>query len=434
VTDPPNQRRMRRHAQKELSMTRTLLLLIVATVGAAKPSLAQNVVLDWNKIATTAIVSQGGKPSTTASVWFAYAQIAVHDAVNAVDRRFKPFYYKGVAPDGASAEAAAIAAAHRVLVHYFPAQAAGLDEQYQSSLANLSVDDESKSQGVDAGEAAAQALIEARENDGLEADIPYEPQEGPGFWQPTPPGFLPGLTPWLGQMQPFTMTSAFQFLPKGPTPLDSTRWARDYEQVRILGDAGSTVRTPEQSEIGLFWTEHTAQQYSRTFRSLAVDYDLDLDETARMMAILWTGFADAGIACWNGKYFYGFWRPVTAIRAGGGNPDLVADPNWTPLGTTPNHPEYPAAHGCVTGAVSELIAGYFHTTQVHIVVDSAVTNTTHVFENTNDLFNEVFWARIYAGFHYRHSMIDGHSVGRHVAQQLLRHHFRRVRHEPSSED
>src|SRR5262249_10337303 len=109
---------MRRHAQKELSMTRTLLLLIVATVGAAKPSLAQNVVLDGNKIATAASVSQGGKPLATEWVWFAYAQIAVHDAVNAVDRRFKPFYYKGVAPDGASAEAAAIAAAHRVLVHY----------------------------------------------------------------------------------------------------------------------------------------------------------------------------------------------------------------------------------------------------------------------------------------------------------------------------
>src|SRR5262249_31741847 len=129
-----------------------------------------------------------------------------------------------------------------------------------------------------------------------------------------------------------------------------------------------------------------------------------------------------------------FWRPVTAIRAGGGTPDLIADPSWTPLATTPNHPEYPAAHGCVTGVVSQLIAGYFQTMQVHVVVDSTVTGTTHVFEDTNDLFNEVFWARIFAGFHYRHSLSDGHLLGKHVAHQLLRHHFRRVRHEPSSDD
>src|SRR5262249_23415096 len=220
-------------------MRRTLLLVILATVETVRPSLAQNVVLDWNKIATSAIVTQGGKPSTTAAVWFAYTHIAVYDAVNAVDRRFKPFYFNGEAPDGASAEAAAIAAAHRVLVHYFPAQTAALDTHYQSSLANLSVDDDSKSKGVDIGEAAARTLIEARENDGLEADVPYEPPDGPGFWQPTPLGFLRALTPWLGQMRPFTMTSPSQFLPKGPTPLDSKRWVRDYEQVRLLGDVSS---------------------------------------------------------------------------------------------------------------------------------------------------------------------------------------------------
>jgi len=146
-----------------------------------------------------------------------------------------------------------------------------------------------------------------------------------------------------------------------------------------------------------------------------------------MMAILWTGFADATIGCWNAKYTYNFWRPVTAIRAGGGNSVLIADANWTPLGSTPNHPEYPAAHGCVTAAVSDLIRDYFGTRKVHIVTDSLAFSDgvhTHTFEDTQDLFDEVFWARIYAGFHYHHSLEDGGKLGGKVSRQLLRTRFR----------
>lgn len=188
----------------------------------------------------------------------------------------------------------------------------------------------------------------------------------------------------------------------------------------------STRRTPSQTEIGLFWTDQPAQQYARAFGYLAANYSLSVQDTARLMAILWTGAADAYIGCWNGKYTYSFWRPVTAIEAGGGNPDLVADSVWLPLGTTPNHPEYPAAHGCVTGAVSHLIEGYFGTPKVHIVVDSLVFpdgTHTHVFEDTHDLFREVFWARIYSGFHFHHSLHDGGELGKKVAHQLLRDHF-----------
>src|SRR5208283_5090476 len=148
-------------------------------------------------------------------------------------------------------------------------------------------------------------------------------------------------------------------------------------------------------------------QYARAFNYLAENQKLDVAESTRLMAILWTGFADAAIGCFNGKYHYSFWRPVTAIPDGGGNAALTADPGWMALGITPNHPEYPAAHACVTGAVSHLIEGYFRTPKVHLVVDSlAFTDGvhTHVFENTNDLFGEVFWARIYAGFHYYHSL------------------------------
>jgi len=407
------------------SFIRTTLIFPSLLLASAACQ-AQNVVTDWNKIASTTIVAKGSKASSTASVWFAYTSIAVYDAVNSVQREFEPFYYKAQAPGNASAEAAAVAAAHRVLVNYFPAQQAALDAQFSESLSKITAPTQPKAAGVAVGEAAAAALIAARVGDGLEANVPYTPGSGPGVWQPTPPKFAPALTPWLGQMRPFTMKSAGQFLPGGPTPLDSDEWTDDYQEVRVLGEASSTIRTPEQSEIGLFWTEHTAQQYARAFGYLVQNYSLNLMDSSRLMAILWTGFADSAIGCWNAKFTYSFWRPVTAIRAGGGNPDLAADPAWTPLGTTPSHPEYPAAHGCVTGAVSTLIKDYFGTHNVHVVVDSLAFSDglhTHTFDDTRDLFDEVFLARIYAGFHYRHSLEDGHALARKVSRQLLQRHF-----------
>jgi len=403
----------------------TLIFAALSLASLACP--AQNVVTDWNKIASTTIVAKGGKASSTASVWFAYTSIAVYDAVNSAQREFQPFYYKAQAPRNASAEAAAAAAAHRVLANYFPAQQVALDSQFNDSLARINATSEAQAAGVTVGEAAAAALIAARTGDGLEADVPYTPGSGPGVWQPTPPKFAPALTPWLGQMRPFTMKSAGQFLPGGPSPLDSDEWTDDYQEVRALGDVNSAIRTAEQSEIGLFWTEHTAQQYARAFGYLVQNYSLNLMDSARLMAILWTGFADSAIGCWNAKFTYNFWRPVTAIRAGGGNPDLTADPNWTPLGTTPSHPEYPAAHGCVTGAVSTLIKDYFGTHKVHVIVDSLAFSDglhTHTFDDTRDLFDEVFLARIYAGFHYRHSLEDGHTLAGKVSRQLFRSHFR----------
>jgi hypothetical protein len=231
-------------------------------------------------------------------------------------------------------------------------------------------------------------------------------------------------------MVPFTMTSAMQFFPdEGPDALNSETWIDDYNQVKTLGALNSTVRTPQQTEIGLFWTEHTGQQYARAFSNLAMQKALNTSDASRLMAMLWTGFADSAIGCWNAKFTFSFWRPVTAIRAGGGNPQLTGDPAWTPLAATPAHPEYPAAHGCVTGAVSTILAGYFHTQKVQFSVDSLVTHTTHTYDSTNDLMEEVAVARIYAGFHYHHSVVEGRELGRKVGHQLVKEFFR-----PSDED
>lgn len=408
---------------------KTILVTSVLLIVSAPIILnAGNVVIDWNTIASTAIVTNGGKASVASGVWFAYTFIAVYDAVNAIHHRYEPFYYDGIAPAGASDEAAAAAAAHRVLVNCFPAQQPDLDAAFMKSLNAIMASAQGKTDGIATGEAAATGLISRRINDGLEADVPYEPGNGPGVWQPTPPGFLPALTPWLGQMRPFTLNSPDQFLPDGPIPLTNERWVADYNESRLFGDTNSTVRTPAQAEIGLFYAVHTGQQYSRAFGYLAANYNLDVMDSAQLLAILWTGYADTGMACWNAKFTYNFWRPVTAIHAGGGNSELVTDAAWSSLATTPNHPEYPAAHGCVTGVSSRLVEDFFGTRKVHVVVDNLATFSdgihTHIFDSTADWFDEVYWARILAGLHFHHSMEDGATLGRQVAAQVFEHHFR----------
>lgn len=221
-------------------------------MSLAMPIHAQNVVTDWNSIASTTIVANGGKAAGSASVWFAYASIAAYDAVNAIEHRGDPFYFHGSAARNASKEAAVLAAEHRILVNYFPMQQAMLDVDYTVSLAAISGNPSARGEGVAVGERAALAVIAARAGDGLEANVVYTPGTGPGVWQPTPPKFLAAATPWLGQLRPFTLNSPSQFLPPGPTPLDSDEWERDYNLTRLFGDASSTVRTPSKPRSGCF--------------------------------------------------------------------------------------------------------------------------------------------------------------------------------------
>jgi hypothetical protein len=398
--------------------------LLATALLTARYLKAQNVVVDWDAIASQTIVTNANEASVTSGVWFAYVHLAVFDAVNSIDHKHRPYVFTTQAPVGASQDAAAVAAAHYILVNYFPAQKAILDAQLSASLLAVTDTAANIAAGVNVGEEAAQALIAARANDGLLANVPYAPPVGPGFWQPTPPKFAAPITPWLGQVVPFTMTSAAQFFPdEGPTPLGSSEWIEDYNQVKTLGAVNSTVRTPQETEIGLFWTEHTGQQYGRAFRQLATLKGLSTSDAARLMAMLWAGYADAGIGCWNAKFTFSFWRPVTAIRAGGGNPALTGEPLWTPLAATPAHPEYPAAHGCLTGAVSTILTRYFGTPNLQFSVDSLVTHTVHTFNSTHDLMAEVEDARIYAGFHYHHSVIQGKVLGTKVADQLTQKFF-----------
>lgn len=409
-------------------------LAAVATLLIGPAAMAQNAVTDWNAIAVTAArgstVAPGSATAGGTGIYLAYTHLAVYNAVNAIDGRFEPYKYSLTAPAGASADAAAIEAAYRTLVYLLPDRVGFLSPLYINSLAAIP-NGLDKTNGQSVGLASANALIALRTGDGRGANVPYTFPSSPvaGVWILTPGAAAP-QTPWVGQMRPFTFDDPAQFLPDEPPPdLLSSTWADDYNQVKTLGAANSTVRTPQQTEIGRFWMDHTTTQYAQMLRAKATELNLSLADTARLFAMAYAAEADALIGCFNAKYHFSFWRPVTAIRNGDidGNADTVADANWSPLATTPSHPEYPAAHGCLTGALADILKAYMGSPNLSISVDSAVTGTTHTFSNVREWQNEVEFARIYAGFHYHHSVVQGIVLGHKVAQHVLVNYFGPVR-------
>lgn len=409
-----------------------VLSTILAGLAAVGITMAQNPVTDWNNTAITAaraasqVTAPGSNTQPGSILYLAYVHLAIYDAVNAIDHRFQSYGPDISAPADASREAAAIEAAYRMLVYLFPDQAPGLTTQYNAALAVIP-NGAPKTDGMQAGLAAANSIVALRTGDGRGANVPYTWPfvPTPGVWIPTPPAFAAPALPWLGKMVPFTMNSPSEFRPDPPYLLTSTEWAQDYNQVKALGAVNSAVRTPEQTEIALFWTDHVGSQYSRVLRALAVARNLDISDTARLFATLYTSAADAAIGCWDAKFQYSFWRPVTAIPNGDidGNQDTIPDSSWTPLLATPNHPEYPSAHGCVTGSLATGLKKFFGTPNVTVVVTSAVTNTTRTFTSTSDWEKEVEYARIYAGFHYHNSVVQGAVLGKKVSDKVAGGYF-----------
>ena len=406
---------------------------LILGIVLASESYAQNPIADWHAVMESSVASTGRK-NVVALPYFAYVDVAMYDAVNSIDERFQPFAVDVHAPRGASKDAAAASAAHDVLTHYFPAQAATFDAALANSLAAVP-DGQSKTDGINVGKAVAAQWLTLRVGDGLEAAIVFTPGHGPGIWEPVPtyPAPPPNTPPapvgvWMRQFKPFALHSADQFLAdiRPPLALTSEAWARDFNRTKDFGAHDSVVRTASQTEIGLFWTDNAAAQYSRAFRGLIASQGLDTAAAARLAAMYSVAASDAGTACMNAKYHFAFWRPYTAIHDADtdGNPDTVADPNWIPLAVTPGHPEYPANHGCVTEAVMDAMSAFFETDEIPFSVTSTVTGTTHSFDSFEDVVREVDNARIYGGMHFHHSVKEGNRLGRMVTEYILQHHFR----------
>jgi len=389
---------------------------------------ADTFVAHWDGIGTEALTASG--QAADGDVIFAYEAIAVYDAVMAIDGSYRPFAVDVHAPRRASARAAVAAAAHRIFVQYLPAQGPTiLDPAYAASLATIP-DGRAKTDGIVTGEKVAAALIARRAGDGFRAPVSYTPPDPPvpGVWIPT--ATTPPVLPYLGLMRPFSLDSADQFRPEGPPALSSRRWAREYDEVKEIGSSASTTRTAEQTLAARFWAEPPVQQTRGSFRRFVLDRRLNVVEAARLMAMVSVTRADALIACFDAKYHYAFWRPITAIQAGDtdGNDATVADPGWSPvLPVTPHHPEYPSAHACATPATGRVIARFLGSGHIDFTVPSLTGLGDRRFTTVKALQDAVTSARIWGGIHYRSSINEGVVIAKQTARHVLSHHFQRER-------
>ena len=397
-------------------------LLGILTIGLPGTARADKVT-DWNAIGSQVLLNTN-RGGANGMVDIAYMHIAVYDAVNAINGT--PYSVFAVMPTnvpaGASADAAAVEAAYRVLIDRFPAQASYLNPQYAASLASIP-DGQSKTDGIAVGAEVAALFLTSRAGDGWNANVTIPLGSGPGAWVPT--AATPPAAMWTSRVRPFGIESNGQFRIDPPPTLMSDEWAADYNEVKRLGSINSTDRTPEQTTLGRFFLAPGAPQLAAGIRQLSFDYGLTLSENARLFAQVYVSGADAAIAGFESKYYHQFWRPITAIRAGDtdGNPNTEADPTWTPLAATPNHPEYPSAHAFGTGAAAEALRQFFGTKKLNITLQSSTTGTSMTFESTDDLTKAVDDSRIFAGFHYRTGCVRGGVLGMKVAKYIAKHYF-----------
>jgi PAP2 superfamily len=405
---------------------------------------AEDPVAAWNQISENA-VKLAGHPPPVAALDFAIVHLAIYDAVESIDRRYEA-YYTQVPNATGSLSAAAAKAAHDALLGLFPGQIKPLNAAYANFLATNGVDPSDP--GTAVGAQAAANILALRSNDGRfpTGQSPFVGGTAPGEWRPTPsllpgppPSSAPGLTPWVAGVRPFTLKSTSQFRPGPPPDLDSKEWARDYREVQSVGSLSSTTRTAEQTDIGYFWADSGPVLWQNALRNISANHLNDIGDSARMYALAEVALADAQIACWETKYFYTFWRPITAIRLGDqdGNPATEVDPDWQPLINTPNFPEYPSGHAAISGAISHVLRLFFHSNVLSFEMTTTnpmALQKTRTFTRLSQAEQEVVDARVYVGIHYRNSDTTARAQGRRVSNWVFKHYFRPVRRHADDDD
>ena len=466
------------------------VMVLVLSLGVS--ACASDPVLDWIQIMNDTILALGttaplGTTPLVTTRQVALVSAAVFDAVNGIEPRYEPLLVVPNAPRPASRRAAAIEAAYAVLANLYPSQAATLAAYRQTSLMALAGEsDKSIKNGIDWGDTVAKAVLDIRSTDGFNPPAPpfegvlaisqpdpvlgmnlginLKPAAAIGMWRPTPTGTpltLPGATPGgkasgagpqFASMTPWVLTrpSQFRLLPPyatadtAATQTDASAiatqgYADDYTELKTMGVLNGSGRTADQSQLAYFWAGNTALFWNRIARDLSMSHKphpLSLTQNARLFALLNVAMADAGIACWDGKYRYVFWRPITAIRQGGGGPhnDLPADPNWQPFldfhpiapyRGTPAHPEYPSGHSTVSGAAAFILAAAFGEETPFSLTSEATPGVTRSFKSFTNATNEIADARVFAGIHYRTSCVRGNALGRAVADYVSTHAFGR---------
>jgi hypothetical protein len=407
------------------SMVHTMSRLVVApiigawfAVGAPAPAYA-NAITDWDEKAVAVVTPL---PPFTAQRVIGMVHAAMFDAVNSIERRYRPCLVQLPAVPGTSKEAAAAAAAAAILGTIDAKTAGEMKVALATYLASMP-DPGAKSDGVKLGEAVAAKVLEARVNDGADVPDAYRPRTTAGVYVPTP---ITAASMWP-DLKPFAIPTGSQFRPGPPISLESKEWATDFNELKDYGGKISPKRTTQQTETARFWLMVGPQAYHPLARQLATTKQMSIDDSARFMALVAIGLTDAYIAVFDAKYHYNFWRPITAIRNGDidDNPATDREATWQPIDNTPMHPEYPCAHCILSGTVAGVVKAVLGTVDIPEIAVTSPTapGVTHRWTNMAAFTEEVANARIWAGFHYRFSTRVGtdmgHQIGEYVVKNMM---------------
>jgi hypothetical protein len=388
-----------------------------------------DVVTDWNAITMDAVTI--ARPGPQGMLDVALVHIAVHDAVQAIEKRYEPYHFEIAGAKG-SRSAAAAAAAHGVLTAIYPTQATTLNATYATYLADHGLTGD---QGLEVGQKAAASIVTLRRATPNPLPPPFVGAAEIGVWRPTesfigappaPPSFSPMVTPWLADMDPFTLTSPRRFRAPPPPALTSLRYWRDYEEVKAMGAREGSARTAEQTDLAHFYNDNFFAQWNRALRGVAQARVNRVGDSARLFALANMAGADALISAWDSKRYYAFWRPLTAIREGDmdGHPWTVGDPTWQPLINTPSYPDYTSGANVLVGAMTRTLGKFFGSDRGPLEVTSLnplATQKTRIYARFSHAADDVVDARIYLGIHFRFADVAARKQGEQVAENAVEH-------------
>ena len=391
---------------------------------AASSTQPVNSAIEWNRTLLSIVRTPGAQPATIHSTRnFAILHAAIFDAVNNIDRDFRPYAVRHPhVSRKASTQAAADQAAHDVLISLYPTFAATLDSELQQDLEQVPYGRD-KTDGIEEGKDVAAAILALRNNDGSATILPpFVPKPGAGNYQLTPPNLAPADFIQWPQVTPFALARANEFRPGPPPQLTSEDYTRSFDEVKSLGLITSTTRTADQTQIGQFWNGNIQDFWNEIAQTAALAHHLDLAKSAHLFALLNISLADTTIAFFDTKYTYDLWRPVTAIQMAGidDNPETIADPMWIPLPTkTAPDPSYPGAHSAISAAAAEVLRLSLGDPITLDVTSESLAGITRHFTSFSEAAEEAGLSRIYSGQHFRFDHSAGKRLGRQVSDSVL---------------
>jgi hypothetical protein len=396
---------------------------------------AANVVTEWNALAWSCPPARPG-PGSVFDVGV-LAQAAVHDAVQAIEKRYEPYLSTPPATGSESKAAAAAAAAYRVLSDDRVCQ-----NSFQPTLDAAFAPYSGNSAEIVIGNAAGDALLGEYRPIG---SATHTPGTGVGQWQPTPPGNASMAFVYLATTEPFLMTSPSQFRPGPPPALTSVQYAQDFNEVKAVGSAlahpaAGACPAPGDTDMARFWAGNFALQFNQAMRDIAIDRQLGLGDTARLLALANLAASDALIAVWDSKTFYNFWRPITAIRSteDDGNAATTGDGSWTPFissahfpagSQNPAYPDYVSGANGVTGAFTTVMRLFFKTDSVPFEIyrtpgTVAICTNPRLYRKISEAAEEVVEARIVLGIHFRFADTEARALGTTIASHTFNNALR----------